>query len=120
MGKWEEKFLKGFGAKWKGLDEVLGEIAKRSPGIRLEHTDLVEGERPAWMQPARKIMTVEKWLKVVYRDIVNAPTEAARRVITGPFYFWDTDDLGRAVVAANDFGRTVIMFTEVWAGEPEF
>jgi len=118
MGKWEEKFLKGYGAKWKGLDEVFREIAERSPGARLEHTDLIEGNRPVWARD-RKIMSVERWLRVVERDIENAPTEEARRIITGPFYFWDTDDLGRAVVAANDFGRTVTMFTEVWAGEPE-
>jgi len=117
MAKWEEEFLKGWGAKWKSLEEVLKEIATRSPGARLEHTDLVE--EPSWLEPVRKIMTVEGWLRVVQRDIQNAPTKQARRIITGPFYYWDTDDLGRAVVAANHYGRAVIMFVEVWAGEPE-
>lgn len=118
MTEWERKFLSGEGADWQGLDKVLAEIAMLTPGIRLEHTDLAEGGREPWMGP-EKISSVERWLSVVRKDIQRAPDAQARDMIRGPHYYWDRDDLGRAVIAANHFGRAVIMFIEVWAGEPD-
>lgn len=98
-------------AEWKGLDKVLAEISKDGPGVRLEH---VMGE---WEGGPKKITTVERWLETVKRDIRNAPDPEARRIITGPYYFWDYDEFGRVTVSANDFGRVAPMFVEVWAGE---
>jgi hypothetical protein len=109
-------------ADWKSLDAVLSEISEKSPGARLEHTlgeeETAEGE--VWKgEPVRKILPVERWLAIVQEDIERAPTEEARHIITGPYYFWDYDDLGRVLVAANDSGEIVPMFVEVWAGEPD-
>lgn len=119
MSEWEKAFLTGEGAHWKGLDKVLEEISRRTPGISLEHTDLAEGAREPWMGPEKKIHSVERWLAIIRKDLQRAPNAQARQMILGPNYFWDTDDLGRAVVAANHFGRAVVMFIEVWAGEPD-
>lgn len=118
MTKWEREFLSGEGADWKGLDKVLFEIATTTPKVRLEHTDLAEGGREPWMGP-EKILPVERWLEIIRNDILRAPDAQAREMIRGPHYYWAIDDLGRAIVAANHFGRAVIMFAEVWLGEPD-
>lgn len=108
--------------KWKGLPEVLAEISGRNPGVRLEHTLSAGKEGEAELrrgEPERRILPVERWLAIVREDVRRAPDPEARAVITGPYYFWDHDEFGRAVVSANDFGRIVPMFIEVWAGEPD-
>jgi hypothetical protein len=109
------------GADWKGLDKVLSEIANMSPGVRLDHTDHhYEGEREAWRgDPDKKIMTVERWLATVQKDIKNAPDARWRSLITGPYYYWGYDELGRVQVATEHQKKIVPMFIEPWAGEPD-
>jgi hypothetical protein len=62
---------------------------------------------------------VERWLTIVRGDIERAPTPEWRHAITGPYYYWGYDDLGRVQVATNHQGQVVAMFVEPWAGEPD-
>lgn len=104
--------------KWKGLDVVLAEIAKKNPGARLEHT--MESEEERWSEePTKKILPVERWRAIVQKDIENVPNDLARQLIMGPYYFWGYDEFGRVVVSAEHQNRIVPMFVELWAGEPE-
>lgn len=109
------------GTSWKGLPIILHEIAAATPGVRLEHFDVVPGEDPeeAWVGPVKKILPVERWIQIVRTDIRNAPSQEARSIIAGPYYMWYYDDFGRATIMAQHQDRIVPMFVEVWAGEPD-
>lgn len=80
--------------------------------------DLDQEGREYWKGPVRKILPVERWLEIVWRDYDQAPTTEARRIIVGPWYRWHHDDWGRAIILANHYGKFVPMFEEVWAGDP--
>lgn len=108
------------GADWKGLDKVLSEIAKTSPGVRLDHTSHNLEEREEWKgEPEKKILPVERWLTIIRGDIKRAPTPEWRQTIVGPHYYWGYDDLGRVHIATNHQGQVAVMFVEPWAGEPD-
>jgi len=104
---------------WKGLDSVLTEIIKETPGIRMEHIEPRIEPKESWESTEKKVMTIERWLGVVKKDILNAPSNRDRRIIVGPFYYWYRDDLGRALVMSNHYGQVVPLFAEIWAGEPD-
>ena len=105
--------------KWKGLEAVLNEIIAETPGIRMEHIEPRTEPKEAWEGDDKKVMTIERWLGVVKKDLLNAPTNQARRIIVGPFYYWYRDEVGRAIVMSNHYGQAVPLFAELWAGEPD-
>ena len=101
------------------LMTALQEIAFQSPRVKLEHVTPDPEERAeAWRSPERRILPVERWLEIVWKDYRNAPSPEAQYVIMGPHYRWHRDELGRAIILANHQGEFVPMFEEVWAGDP--
>lgn len=112
--------LDPYQADWKGLDQVLAEIADTSPGVRLDHTHKNIEEYEAWRGlPEKRMLPVERWLSIVRNDIARSPTPEWREVIAGPHYYWGFDELGRIIIGTNHQGRIAIMFEEPWAGEPD-
>jgi len=97
---------------------ILVRISQETPGVKLEHLEVHGDRQPEpWEEVGRKILPVERWMRIVWTDFQNAPPEA-KHVIAGRHYKWYRDEWGRAIILANHQGEFVPMFEEVWAGDP--